>query len=72
MSKTKSTLVYTQPVSLVFLFKCVQLMLPFTLSSSYLTSSRYEIKRERRQIKTVISYATHTFWFKKGLKRSMK
>ena len=31
--EAKSTLVYTQPVSLVLLFKCVQLMLPFILSS---------------------------------------
>ena len=28
--------------------------------------------RERRQIKTAISYATRDFWFKRGLKRSMK
>ena len=40
MTKTKSTLVYTQPVSLVLLFKCVQVMLPFTLSLQNLTSSR--------------------------------
>ena len=32
-SKTKSVLVYTQLDSLGLLFKCVQLMLPFTLSS---------------------------------------
>ena len=31
--ETKSTLAYTQPISLVLLFKCVQLMLPFTLIS---------------------------------------
>ena len=29
MTKTKSTLVYTKRRSLVLLFKCVQLMLPF-------------------------------------------
>ena len=34
MTKTKSTLVYTQPVSRVLLFKNVQLMLPFRLSSN--------------------------------------
>ena len=34
MTKTKSILVYTQPVSWVLLFKNVQLMLPFRLSSN--------------------------------------
>ena len=71
-AKSKSTLVYTQPVSLVLLFKCVQLMLPFTLSSENLTLCRYQIKHERRQIKTAISYATHDFWFKRGVNRCMK
>ena len=33
MTKTNSTLVYTQPVSLVLLFKCVQLMLSVQLKA---------------------------------------
>ena len=41
MTKTKSTLVYTQPVSLVLLFKCVQLILFLFIYNEDINSTVY-------------------------------
>ena len=58
MTKTKSTLVYTQPVLLVLLFKYLQLMLLFVLSSFNLILSRLRAKEVRLKPGLILQLTT--------------
>ena len=58
MTKTKSPLVYTQPILLVLLFKYLQLMLLFVLSSFNLILSRLRAKEVRLKPGLILQLTT--------------